>query len=268
MEHIIEKDIEKWPVKIPSFDLNGKVAIITGGTKGIGYGITMLLAYYGATVVVCSRNAKACENVASQVRALGGQSLGIAADVSCVEEIQILVDKVAKKYGHVDILINNAGIAVTEKILDTDIRTFDRVLDTNLKSVYFMSQAVADIMKTQKNGGKIIQMASIGGLKGSVALSCYGASKAAVINLTKTMALEWSRYNIQINAICPGYVMTEINEDAFADDKVREKALKGIPQRRFGTVDEVAALVLFLTSEASNMITGQAIVADMGATCG
>ena len=120
----------------------------------------------------------------------------------------------------------------------------------------------------KKGYGKIINIASVGGLKGTSALSLYGASKAGVINLTKTMALEWSRYGIQTNAVCPGYVVTEINRAEFENEKFKEHVLKTLPQRRLGTVDEVAALVLFLASDMSGMINGEAIVADMGAICG
>lgn len=259
---------KEWPIQLPSFDLRHQTALVTGGTKGIGYGIAMLLARCGANVVVSSRSQSDCERVAAQITGLGGSAVGIAADMKSINAIERLISETLTTFGKLDILVNNAGLAVTKKILDTQETDYDTVMETNLKSVYFMSKAATSCMKTQPNGGRIIQMASIGGLKGSSSLSCYGASKAAVINLTKTMALEWSRYNIQVNAVCPGYVMTDINKKEFENAHIREKTLKAIPQRRFGTVDEVAALVLFLASDASNMITGQAIVADMGATCG
>ena len=133
---------------------------------------------------------------------------------------------------------------------------------------YQQGKDAAGVMKASEKGGKIINIASVGGLKGTSALSLYGASKAGVINLTKTMALEWSRYGIQTNADCPGYVVTEINKAEFENEKFRDHVLKTIPQRRLGTVDEVAALVLFLASDMSGMINGEAIVADMGAICG
>ena len=167
-----------------------------------------------------------------------------------------------------DILINCAGVAITKKILDLDVEDYDMVMETNLRSVLFASKAAAAVMKASEKGGKIINIASVGGLKGTSALSLYGASKAGVINLTKTMALEWSRYGIQTNAVCPGYVVTEINKAEFENEKFRDHVLKTIPQRRLGTVDEVAALVLFLASDMSGMINGEAIVADMGAICG
>ena len=133
---------------------------------------------------------------------------------------------------------------------------------------YQQVKDAAGVMKASEKGGKIINIASVGGLKGTSTLSLYGASKAGVVNLTKTMALEWSRYGIQTNAVCPGYVVTEINKAEFENEKFKEHVLKTIPQRRLGTVDEVAALVLFLASDMSGMINGEAIVADMGAICG
>ena len=165
-----------------------------------------------------------------------------------------------------DILVNNAGTAVTKPILQMDESDYDRVMATNLRGVFFASKEAAAVMAEQGRGGRIIQIASIGALKGTNQLSTYCASKAAVLSLTKTMALEWSRYGITTTAICPGYVKTEINAAQFRDEKFLANALKGIPQRRLGTADEVAAIALFLASEYAGMITGSAIVADMGAT--
>lgn len=251
-----------------NFDFSGKTVVITGGTKGIGRAIALAFGQSHANVVVAGRRQEDCDQVAADIKALGGSAAGIRTDVRNLSELEALIRGTVECFGGVDVLVNCAGVAVTKKILDLDEKDYDMVMETNLRSVLFASKAAAAEMKDSGKGGKIIQIASVGGLKGTSGLSLYGASKAAVINMTKTMALEWSRYGIQTNAVCPGYVVTEINKAQFDDEKFRNHVLKTIPQRRLGTVDEVAAIVLFLASDASGMINGEAIVADMGAICG
>lgn len=258
----------QWPVRLPSFDFTGKTVVVTGGTKGIGYGIAMAFARCGAKVVVSSRRQEDCDRVAEEICALGGTAIGVRADVGNVAEVKTLIQETEKTYQSVDILVNSAGVAVTKKLFDLTEADYDTVMNTNLKGLLFASREAARRMAAQPGGGRIIQVASIGGLKGSNGLSVYGASKAAVINLTKTMAIEWSRYNIQVNAICPGYVVTEINRHTFENEEFLQKTLKQIPQRRLGTVEEVASLALYLASDLAYMITGEAITADMGSTCG
>ena len=256
------------PVKMASYDMAGKTAVVTGGTKGIGKAIALAFGQCGASVVVAGRHGDECSAVAEAITAAGGHGKGIRTDVRNIDEINALIAGAVEAFGGVDVLINCAGVAITKKILDLDVKDYDMVMETNLRSVLFASKAAAAVMKASEKGGKIINIASVGGLKGTSALSLYGASKAGVINLTKTMALEWSRYGIQTNAVCPGYVVTEINKVEFENEKFKDRVLKTIPQRRLGTVDEIAALVLFLASDMSGMINGEAIVADMGAICG
>lgn len=258
----------KWPVRLPSLDFAGRTAVVTGSTKGIGYGIAMAFARCGARVVISGRRQEDCDRVAEEIRALGGTAIGVRADVGNVAEVEALLQEAARTYRSVDILVNSAGVAVTKKLFDLTETDYDTVMNTNLKGLLFASREAARIMAAQSGGGRIIQVASIGGLKGSNGLSVYGASKAAVINLTKTMALEWSRYSIQVNAICPGYVVTEINRRTFEQEEFLQRTLKQIPQRRLGTVEEVASLALYLASDLAYMITGEAITADMGSTCG
>lgn len=254
--------------KVPVYDLSGKVAIVTGATKGLGYGIAMKLAAAGAKVVITSRHQEECDAVAQEIKELGGEACGIKTDVQVVSEIQNLVDQTVEKYGRLDIMVNNAGVAVTKRLTDMTEAEYDRVIDSNLKSVYFGGQIAAKQMIAQGDGGKIINMCSIGGIKGNNQLSTYGASKAAAINLTKSMAWEWGRYGINVNAICPGYVKTALNAEVLDNPKFKEKTLKKIPLGRFGTVDEIANLTLFLASDLCSMMTGEFIVADMGATLG
>lgn len=255
----------QWPVKLPDYRLDGKAAVVTGGTKGIGYAIAMMFAAFGAKVVVSSRHQEECGAVAEQINGLGGRSIGIAADVGKTAGVKQLMGKTVERFGDLDILVNCAGVAVTKPILQMEEADYDRVMDTNLRGVFFASKEAAAVMVEKGHGGRIIQIASIGGLKGTNQISAYCASKAAVLSLTKTMALEWSRYGITTTAICPGYVKTEINAAMFEDEAFLKNALRGIPQRRLGTADEVAAIALFLASDYSAMITGSAIVADMGA---
>lgn len=252
--------------RLPDYRLDGRVVVITGGTKGLGFAIGRMFACFGAKVVIAGRNPTACENAAKAIRDAGGVAEGIPADVTKLSDIQVLIDGAKQIDGDINILVNCAGLAVTKPILEMDEEDYDRVMDTNLKGLYFGSAFAAQQMKESGHGGKIIQIASIGGLMGSNQLSVYGASKAAVLNLTKTMAIEWSRYGIDVTAICPGYVKTEINEKVFSNPDFLEKTLKSIPQRRLGTAEEVAAIALFLASDFSGMISGSAIVADMGAT--
>lgn len=259
---------QKWPLTIPNYDLSGKVAVVTGGTKGIGYAISMTFAYYGAAVVISSRHQDECDKVADEIAAAGGKAKGISCDVTNRESVKNLMEKAVKSYGKVDILVNNAGTAITKPILESDITDYNRVMDTNFKSVYFTSAEAAKYMIAAGNGGRIIHMASIGGLKGTKNIATYSASKAAVLNLTKTMALEWAKYGITVNAICPGYVKTAINEKEFEDEKFLAYTLKQIPQRRLGTAEEVAAIALFIASDFSGMMTGGYVLADMGATAG
>jgi len=254
--------------KVPVFDLSGKVVIVTGGTKGLGHGIAYKFAAAGAKVVITSRHQDDCDAVASEVIECGGEAMGIKTDVQNIDEIQNLVDKTVEKFGRLDIMVNNAGVAVTKRLTDMTESDYNRVIDSNLKSVYFGGQIAARQMIEQGEGGKIINMCSIGGIKGNNQLSTYGASKAGAINLTKSMAWEWGRYGINVNAICPGYVKTALNAEALENPKFKEKTLKGIPLRRFGTVEEIANLTLFLASNACDMLTGEYIVADMGATLG
>ena len=212
--------------KVPVYDLSGKVAIVTGATKGLGYGIAMKLAAAGAKVVITSRHQEECDTVAQEIKELGGEACGIKTDVQVVSEIQSLVDQTVERFGRLDIMVNNAGVAVTKRLTDMTEAEYDRVIDSNLKSVYFGGQIAAKQMIAQGDGGKIINMCSIGGIKGNNQLSTYGASKAAAINLTKSMAWEWGRYGINVNAICPGYVKTALNAEVLDNPKFKEKTLK------------------------------------------
>jgi len=247
------------------FDLTGKVAIVTGSTKGLGHGMAVALANAGANIVVVSRTPAECEQVAKEIAELGVETLSAPTDVSKPENIQGLVDKVIAKFGKIDILVNNAGTAVTKPAEQLTIEDWDRVVDVNLKGVFLMAQAVGREMIKQKSG-KIINIASMFGLVGDKNVLPYLASKGGVVQLTRGLALEWTKYNIQVNAVAPGYVKTPINAKEFADEKVYNYIIGKTPMRRLGTVEDIAGAVVYLASSASNYVTGSTVTVDGGWT--
>lgn len=260
-------DMKNAPYPIPSFDLTGKVAIITGSTKGLGHGMAFALAAYGAAVVVNSRNQEDCDAVAKEINDLGGKAIAIKADTRVKSEIDAMVAKTVEELGRVDIMVSNAGMGITKRVVEMTEDEWDEVLDTNLKGVFFCAAAAAKEMIKQGDGGRIINISSAGGLVGTKNIAAYCASKSGVISLSKTMAMEFGRYGITANAICPGYVPTSINKKPLEIPKVREQILAKTALRRLGEIEEIAAVTLFLASDASSIITGAYIAADMGTTC-
>ncbi|MFY9175609.1 MAG: glucose 1-dehydrogenase [Peptococcia bacterium] len=247
------------------FDLTGKVAIVTGATKGLGHAMAVALAQAGANIVVVSRTPQDCENVAKEIAALGVQTLAQPCDVTKKESIEELVVKTVEKFGKIDILVNNAGTAVTKPALELTEEEWDRVVNTNLKSIFLLSQAVGKHMAEQKSG-KVINIASMFGLVGDKNVLPYLASKGGVIQLTRGLALEWTRYNIQVNAVAPGYVVTSINEKEFQEEKVYNYITGKTPMRRIAKAEEIAGIVLYLASNASSFTTGGVFTVDGGWT--
>lgn len=251
--------------KKPAYDLTGKVALVTGATRGIGYAIAAEFAAAGAAVVVTSRNASDCARVQQEFDNVGYKCLGLAVDVSDVDKIDHLVSEIVSMLGHIDILVNNAGIGGKEApIFDITPLEWDQTHNIDLKGVYFCAKAVALQMKSQGTGGRIINMASAAGILAPKYISVYGSAKAAVIHLTKIMANEWARYGINVNAIAPGYITTDMTKDVMADEKNASAVLKKIGLRRFGEVGDVADVALFLATEASKYMTGVLIPVDGG----
>ena len=250
-------------IKVPTFDLTGKVAIVTGATKGLGYGMALGLAQAGADIAVVSRTPADCEKVAAKIRTMGRKAMAAPADVADSQAVQRLVDNVTAEFGQIDILVNNAGTAVTKPAENLTEEDWDRVVDLNLKGVFLLSQAVGRQMIKQKSG-KIINISSIFGLVGDKGVLPYLASKGGVLQLTRGLALEWAKYNIQVNALVPGYVMTQINEKELSQEKIYNYITGKIPMRRLGRVEEMAGAVVFLASQAANYITGTFIAVDGG----
>lgn len=245
------------------FDLTGKVAIVTGGTKGLGYGMAKGLAKAGADIVVVSRTAADCERVAAEIAAMDRRAIGIPTDISRIDSIHKMVDLAAEVMGKIDILINNAGTAVTKLALKVTEEDWDYVVNLNLKGQFFLAQAVAKLMMEQKSGS-IINIASVLGVIVDTNVLPYIVSKAGLIHMTKALALEWARYNIRVNAVSPGYVITQMNEKEFSDPKVLNHFLNKTPQHRLGEVGDIVGAVVYLASGASEYTTGSNLLVDGG----
>ena len=243
--------------------LKDKVAIITGSVRGIGKEIAMLYAESGAKVVInYSSHGRGVEakKVVDEIEAKGGKALAVCADVASFEEAKALIDKTVEHFGKLDILVNNAGITKDMLLIRMTEEEFDRVIAVNLKGVFNCSKHATKAM--MKTGGSIINMTSVVGITGNVGQGNYAASKAGIIGFTKSIAKEFASKNIRVNAIAPGFIVTDMTEEL--SDKVKEAATNNIPLKRFGSARDVANTALFLGSELSSYITGEVIKVDGG----
>lgn len=242
--------------------LKDKIAVVTGGSRGIGRAISMTLAAAGATVVVnYQRNAAAAEETVAAITAADGAAIGMQADVSLGEDVERMFKTVIERYGTVDILVNNAGITRDTLLLRMKEDDFDTVIDTNLRGVYLCTRAALRPM-TKARSGRIINITSVVGLIGNAGQSNYAAAKAGIIGFTRAVAREMASRNITVNAVAPGYIETELT--AGLGDQVRAAILEAIPLGRLGTPQDVANLVCFLASDAAAYITGQTLTVDGG----
>ena len=248
------------------FDLTDKVAIITGGGTGIGRGIALEFAKAGADVVVASRKLPNLEKVADEIKALGRRSLALTTDVRIPEQVDSMVKQTVDTFGRIDILVNNAGASFVCPLEDMTPNGWDAVIGINLKGPYLCSRAVGKVMIPQKRG-KIINIASVAGIYGSPGMAHYGAAKAGLINLTKSLAVEWAKHNIYVNCIAPGLVRTE-GAYAAMDLASEEERAKAIPLGRAGQPAEIGYAVIFLASEASSFLTGETIAVQGGPRSG
>jgi NAD(P)-dependent dehydrogenase (short-subunit alcohol dehydrogenase family) len=249
------------------FSLKGKIAIITGGGRGLGQQIAIAYAEAGANVVVCSRNLDACQQFTQSLSENGVRSIAFKCDVANPDDIQLVVDETMKEFGRIDILVNNSGTSWGAPALEMPVDKWDKVMDINLKAVFLFSQAVGKIMVEQKFG-KIINIASIAGMGGQDPLVMdaigYAASKGAVITLTKDLAVKLAPYNVHVNAIAPGFFPTKMAKAIL--DHSGEKILERTPAGRFGSNDDLKGPALFLASDASNYVYGHVLVVDGGTT--
>lgn len=251
--------------QLPAYDLAGKVAIVTGSGKGIGYEVAGVLAAAGAKVVIADLAQDVSDAAAAKICAEGYEAVGIACNVASKESATNLVNETVAKWGRIDILINNAGVTVPESpIFDVTEDQWDFVHGIDLKGLYFTSQVVAAKMKELGNGGRIVNLTSAAGIMTPKYVSVYGAAKAGVKHLTGIMAKEWARWGINVNAVAPGYVNTDMIKGMLEDEKNATVVLKSIPMRRYGEVKDVAGVILFLVTEASSYLTGVIIPIDGG----
>jgi NAD(P)-dependent dehydrogenase (short-subunit alcohol dehydrogenase family) len=239
--------------------LGGKVAVVTGSTRGIGRAIALKYGEEGAKVVVSGTKADLCDEVSELIRAAGGIAVGVPSDITKIEDIDNLYDKALEHYGRVDVAVNNAGIVVFRDFLDMDYETLSRICGTNIYGTYFCAQRAAREMVKQGNGGKIINMSSITSETGQLGLSAYAPSKAAISLMTKCMALEMAPYRINVNAVGPGTILTDFNRHELDFERDEREIPLGI-----GEPKDIAGLAVFLATDEASYITGHTIFVDGG----
>jgi NAD(P)-dependent dehydrogenase (short-subunit alcohol dehydrogenase family) len=246
------------------FDLNGRVAIVTGGSVGLGHQMAEALAEMGANLMLCARKKERCEQAAEEFRKLGAKALALACDVRNPKDIQQVVDQTLSQLGRIDILVNNAGTSWGAPVEEMRLEDWNKVIETNLTGTFLCSQSVGKVMVRQRRG-KIINVASIAGLRGAPPLLPaigYHASKGGVITFTKDLACKWAEHNIQVNAIAPGWFPTHMS--TWVLEHHREELLEQVPLRRFGGEHDLKGAVAYLASDASDYVTGHVLVVDGG----
>lgn len=247
------------------FDLSGKVALVTGSSRGIGRAIALRLAQHGAKVVVSSRKAEACEKVAAEIRDNGGEALVVPCNISDKAQLQALVDATQQAFGRIDILVCNAAVnpyfGPSAGIPD---EAFDKIMQCNIKSNHWLCNMVAPGMSERGDGGSIIIISSVGGLIGSSMLGAYGISKAADMALARNLAVEWGESQIRANCIAPGLIKTDFARALWENPDIAKQATKGYALKRIGEPDEIAGVAVMLASSAGSFLTGQTLVVDGG----
>ncbi|MEO1568659.1 MAG: SDR family oxidoreductase [Pseudomonadota bacterium] len=244
-------------------DLTGKTALVTGASSGFGAHFTRVLAAAGATVIAAARREDKLTALTRDVEAAGGRAAPLVLDVSDHRAVQAAFENL----GAVDIVVNNAGVSGASPALDVPPDEWDWVYGVNTRGVWFVAQAAAQRMVASKKSGSIINIASITGLRPAAGNTAYASSKAAVIQMTRNLALDWARYGIRVNALAPGYFKTDIN-DAFLESDYGKALVKRVPQRRTGDYEELSGPLLLLASDASSYMTGSVIAVDGGHLCG
>jgi len=245
--------------------LAGRVALVTGASRGIGRGIALALGAAGAAVACAARAVDHSEPTAAQIRAGGGKAHAFGLEVTRAEEISATLRAVEAALGPIDVLVNNAGITFQRKTLELTDEEWERMLATNLTSMFRLARAVAPSM-IARGGGRIINIGSMWGRMGVAQFAAYCVSKAGVDALTRWLAVEWARHGIRVNCVAPGYIRTDFQTEVMADERIRSLIFSKIPLRRLGEPEEVGALVVYLASPASEFMTGQTIYLDGGQT--
>ncbi|MCF8565237.1 SDR family oxidoreductase [Alicyclobacillus tolerans] len=249
------------------FRLDGKVAVVTGGGRGLGQQIAQAYSEAGAKVVLCSRRVENCEQVQRDIEAAGGEALALALDVTTPDSVNDAVAKALDRFGKIDILVNNSGASWGAPALDMPYDAWQKVVQTNLTGTFLMSQAVGRHMK-DNGGGKIVNIASVAGLRGSdpeaLDAVAYNASKGGIVTMTKDLAVKWARYNIYVNAIAPGFFPTKMTKVVL--ERGGDAITKGTPLRRVGGERDLQGAALYFASAASDFVTGQILAIDGGTT--
>jgi gluconate 5-dehydrogenase len=252
-------------MKIPTFDLTGKVALVTGGSKGIGRGMAQALGHYGATLVISSRGPEEGERTVQKFKEENIDAAYIPCDVTKKEQVEQLVKQIVERFGSLDILVNNAGMNIRKPLVEVEESDWDQVLEVNLKGIFLVGQACARQMIKQ-NYGKIINISSILGSIGMPFQSSYAASKGGINQLTKIWAEELAPYNITVNAIGPGYIITPMTREWLSDPERSEKIIQSTMVKRIGEISDLVGPVVFLASDTSKYVTGQVLNVDGGWT--
>jgi NAD(P)-dependent dehydrogenase (short-subunit alcohol dehydrogenase family) len=246
-----------------AISLHGRSALITGASSGLGRAFADMLARAGAAVALAARRRDSLEQVRQDLEAAGGRAIAVAMDVTNAGSVAEAVRNAAQGLGKLDILVNNAGVTLTKPFLELSEPEWDQQVDTNLKGAFLVAQAAAKIMREQGTGGAIVNIASILGLRVAGQVAAYLTSKAGIVHLTKGMALELARHRIRVNALCPGYIETDLNREFFASDTGRA-LIQRIPQRRLGQASELEGPLLLMCSDAGSYMTGAVLAVDGG----
>jgi NAD(P)-dependent dehydrogenase (short-subunit alcohol dehydrogenase family) len=250
------------------FDLGGKVAVVTGASKGIGRAIAERMAEHGAKVVISSRKLDACEAVAEGIRQRGGEAVATACHIGRKEELQALVDSTVARWGRIDILVCNAAVnPYFGPSVDMSDEAYDRVMNSNVRSNFWLCNMVAPAM-AQRRDGSIVIVSSIGGFQGSDRLGVYCISKAADMQLARNLAVEWGEHNVRANCIAPGLIRTDFARALWENPAILRKSVEHTPLQRIGEPDEIAGAAVFLASAAGRYVTGQTLVVDGGRLAG
>lgn len=247
---------------LDGFNLEGKVAIVTGASTGLGQGMALALAQAGANVVGVASGEMV--ETKEKVESYGKEFLAIAANLLTIDPVNDIVEKTVKRFGKVDILVNNAGIIRREDSINFTEKDWDDVMNINLKTVFFLSQAVAKQFIKQESGGKIINIASMLSFQGGIRVPSYTSSKSGIMGLTRLLACEWAKHSINVNGIAPGYMATNNTKALRADEKRNKEILDRIPAGRWGLPQDLNGPIVFLASDASNYVNGYTIAVDGG----
>jgi NAD(P)-dependent dehydrogenase (short-subunit alcohol dehydrogenase family) len=250
-------------VKLPDHDLTGKVALVTGATSGLGRRFALILAKAGAKVAITGRRVERLSTLKQEIEAMGGTAAAIALDVTDTDSIAACLAATEAELGPLDILVNNAGMNVQALPADVTPEGFDTMFDTNVRGAFFMAQAAGRSMIARGQGGRIINIASIGAHTVLPGLTIYCMTKAAIGMMTRSLGKEWARHHINVNAICPGFIETELNSDWFKTEG-GQKQIKSWPRRRLGLEEDLDGTLLLLSSAAGRFITGSLFTVDDG----